>query len=572
MASANISMTEDYFSCSICLEIFNEPVSTPCGHNYCKGCITGYWATRVPSQCPLCKEEFQETPDLQVNTEFRDMLELFKKKALTAPARAEEVLCDLCHGMKRKALKSCLVCLASYCSGHLKPHHSVQALKWHKLVDPVKTLEDRMCKKHNKVLDFFCRDDQSCVCALCLKDHHEMHHVVPLEEELKETKTKLKNSKRELRHTLAEKKSTIQQVQSSKEQGRAEVERTKVETEKAFDALVALILSKKTKLVEQLEVKQRAAEQRAETLVQQLQLEIVEDNLKYAELEEISKTEDSFKLLKNLPSLSSTPSTKHPFTVRPLLRVETVQSAVARMVEVLKEQMECVTREISLEEQRQIENLFDDELGNIQKQHAVNLTLDPDTAYPSLILSEDGKQVRDRGTRRSIPDTPTRFDPLHFVLGAEGFSTGKFYFQVQLKGQTTWEIGVARESINRKSVELSLSPENGCWTLGSYWGRCQANTNPPEILPLSKEPEQVGVFVDYEGGLVSFYDVDARVLIYSFSGCAFTESMQFLRYMLASRMYSSTPAKTKIYPLFRPSAEQDSDFTSLQIIPVRGFK
>ncbi|XP_074534817.1 E3 ubiquitin-protein ligase TRIM21-like [Halichoeres trimaculatus] len=572
MASATTSMTEDQFLCSICLDIFNEPVSTPCGHNYCKGCITGYWATRATSQCPLCKEEFQKTPGLQVNTEFRDMLEFFKKTALTAPPRASEVLCDFCHVVKRRALKSCLVCLASYCSDHLKPHHLVQALKWHKLIDPVKTLEDRICKKHNKVLEFFCRNDRSCVCVLCLRDHHESHQVVSLEDESKETRTKLENAKREFRHSLAEKNNTIQQIQSYKMQSRAEVHGTKVETEKAFDALVALIVSRKMELVKQLEEKQRDAEQHADTFIRQLQLEIVEDNLRCAKLEELSRTEDNFELLKDLPSMSVTPSRKYPSIVRPLLHVETVQSAVARVEEVLKEGMECITREISLEERRRIENPFDDELGNIQKQHAINLTLDPDTAHPSLILSEDGKQVMDGGTRRSIPDLPTRFDSLHFVLGEEGFSTGKFYFEVQLKGQTTWEIGVARESINRKSSELYLSPENGCWTLGSYWGRCQANSNPPEVLPLSKELVRVGVFVDYEGGLVSFYDVDVRALIHSFSGCAFTENVRFLSYMLPTRIYRSTPAKTKIYPLFRPSAEQDSDSAPLQIVPVRCFK
>lgn len=575
MSSANISMTEDQFLCSICLDIFNEPVSTPCGHNFCKQCITRYWtaaatATTATSQCPLCKEVFQKTPDLKVNTEFRDMLELFKRKAVSAdgessppPPRAVEVLCDFCH-VKRKALKSCLVCFASFCSGHLKPHHSVQALQWHKLIDPVKDLKDRVCKKHNKGLEFFCRDDQSCVCALCLKEQHKTHQVVALEEELKEVKVKLKQAKKEVKHTVEEKHNTIQQIQSSKIRSRAEMERMQRETEKAFGALGALIWNKSMKLIQQLEEKQRTAELQAETLVQQLQKEIAEENLRYEELEELSKTDDHFRLLKGLPSTSSAPNTKHPLVLRPLLNATTVQSAVSRIEEVLEEQMENITREISREEQRRIENPFDDELGNIKRQHAVNLTLDPDTAHPSLIVSKDRKQVRDGGARRSVPDTPTRFDPLHFVLGDEGFSSGKFYFEVQLKGQTTWEIGVTRDTVDRKSVQLSLCPENGCWTLGSYWGRCQANTNPPQVLTPSKEPGRVGVFVDYEGGLVSFYDADSRALIYSFSGCTFSASVHFLRHMLVSRIYPDT--KTKIYPLFRPSAELDSDSASLQIV------
>ncbi|XP_041656568.1 E3 ubiquitin-protein ligase TRIM39-like [Cheilinus undulatus] len=577
MASANIqtwsSVPEDYFSCSICLDVFTEPVSTPCGHNYCKGCITGYWASRDSSQCPLCKAEFRKTPVLQVNTEFRDMLELFKKTKPAAdvkssPPMVDEVFCDPCHGMKRKALKSCLVCLASYCNGHLRPHRSVQALKWHKLINPVKNLENRMCRKHNKVLEFFCKEDQSCVCVLCFKDHHVMHEAISLDEEFKGRKNKVKNVKREVKQSLSNKHGMIQAIQNSMKQGREELGRTKAETATAFDALVALVMTKKITLIELLEEKQKEAEQRAESLIRQLQLEIVEDNRLSDKLKELSETEDDFRLLQDLPAVPSPSNINYPVTesAQRLLETETVKKAVAKMVKTLDEQMEIITGEVNMVKGQQTKSGFDDELGIIQSQHAVNLALNPDTAHPCLIVSEDRKEVRDGGTKTRVPDNPMRFDSLRYVLGDEGFSSGTFYFEIKLNGQTRWEVGMARESISRKGVDLSLSPENGCWTLGCYWGRYQANTNPPVILSLSNGPEKIGVFVDYEGGLVSFYDVDTRALIYSFSGCAFTESAPFLRNVLSLRLYGGAPSKTKIYPLFRPDAEQGS--TSLQIIPV----
>uniref|UniRef100_UPI0037E7D115 E3 ubiquitin-protein ligase TRIM39-like n=1 Tax=Semicossyphus pulcher TaxID=241346 RepID=UPI0037E7D115 len=579
MASAKVSVSEEHFLCSICLDVFNEPVSTPCGHNYCKGCITDYWATSDSNQCPLCKEGFQKTPVLRVNTEFRDMLELFKKTRLAAAVqgslpRPVVVLCDLCHGMNNKAAKSCLVCLASYCSGHLKPHHSVQALKWHKLIKPVRSLEDRVCKKHNKVIEFFCRKDQSCACIMCLRDNHEMHEVVSLEEEIKDRKTKLKDMKRQVKHNLSKKQNVIQGIQNSVMQDRQELDKIKAETVKTFDALVALIVTRKMELIDLMEGKQKAAEQKAEAFIRQLQLDIAEDSRMSTELEELSKTEDDFTLLKVLPSVSSPSNTTHPFTerVQHLLQVETVRRAMSKMEETLNKQMENITSKVNRVDKKEepMENVFEDELGYIQKQYAIKVTLDPNTAHPCLILSEDRKQVRDGGTERTVPDNPMRFDSLHFVLGDEGFSTGRFYYEVQLKGQTRWEVGVARESISRKGLGLSLSPDNGCWTLGSYWGRCQANTDPPVILSLSNVSEKVGVFVDYEGGVVSFYDVDARALIYSYTGCAFTASAPFLRNLF--RVYSSTPAKTKIYPLFRPSAEDGSDSDPLQITPVKAPK
>ncbi|XP_049921613.1 E3 ubiquitin-protein ligase TRIM41-like [Epinephelus moara] len=584
MASANISPSEEQFLCSICLDVFNEPVSTPCGHNYCKGCITSYWSSRNCSECPLCKENFHNVPELQVNTELRDMVELFKMKKVagddsSSTAGPGDVPCDVCHGIKRKAVKSCLTCLVSYCSAHLEPHHT-QAFKWHELINPVKTLEDRVCKKHNKVMEFYCKKDQSCVCLMCLRDDHVMHSAISLEEEFKERKTMLKFVKRQVKHTVSEKCNTTKRIQNSMKQGRQEVEKVKVETVKAFAVLSASIETKKVKLIELLEEKQKAAEQHAEALIRQLQLEIAENHQMSTKLEELSSNEDNFRLLQDLPSFSPPSNTTHRITerVQRFLQAETLWSVIAKMEDMLNEQMENVIQAVNLVDKdetveesmkTQTVNAFDDELGKIQEQYAIEVSLDPDTAHPSLIVSGDRKQVRDGSTKRRVPDNPTRFDSFHFVLGNEGFSSGKFYYEVTLTGQTGWEVGVARESVNRKGAGLSLSPENGCWTLGSYWGNCQANANPPVKLSLSQQPQNLGVFVDYEGGLVSFYDVDTRAVIYSFTGCAFTASGTFLGNLLAFRVYNS--GKTRIYPLFRPSAEW-SDSAPLQITPVRCTK
>lgn len=566
-----MSLSEQQFQCSICLDVFTEPVSIPCGHNYCKGCITGYWAQVDGSQCPLCKETFPRTVALRVNTEFRDMLEFFKQTRATSDyssssTRPGEVPCDFCYGMKRKAAKSCLVCLASYCSAHLQSNHTVQAFKWHKLINPVMNLADRVCKKHNKVIEFFCRKDQSCVCILGLRDDHVMHEAVTVEEEFKERKTKLKCLISQVNHTMSEKCIMAQGIQNLIKQSRQEVDRTKAETDRAFTALVALIKTKKVKLIEQLEGTQKAAEQKAEALTRQLQLEIAHNQQMSTRLEELSKIVDSFMLLQGLPSISSPPNPKYCFTATSsrLFQVETMRKAVARIEETLNKEMENIIREGTLvAEEETVEetmdtqtvNVFDDELGKIQKQYAIKVTLDPNTAHPALIVSGDRKQVKDGGTKRKVPDNSSRFDFLYFVLANEGFSSGRFYYEVTVKGQTGWEVGVVRESISKKGTDMSLSPENRCWTSGSYWGRCQANSNPPVILSLCKTPQKVGVLVDNEEGLVSFYDVDTRALIYSFTQCAFTanavkvQSEPLLSSLLKFRVYTATPAKTRIYPI-----------------------
>lgn len=338
---------------------------------------------------------------------------------------------------------------------------------------------------------------------------------------------------------------------------------------------------KKVKLIELLEEKQTAAERKAKALIRELQLEVAENHRMSTKLDELLKTEDNFTLIQELlTSTASLPNSNQHFTMtKPsLLQVDTMRRAVNKIEETLSEQMEKMIREVSLADEEetaegvvasQLENLPDDELGKIQKQYAVNVTLDPNTSHPSLIISEDRKQVRDAGAKRNVPDNPLRFDSLHYVLGNEEFSSGMSYFEVKVEGQKGWEVGMVRESISKKGTNLSLSPNSGCWTLGSYSGRCQANTCPPVILSLSKQPQKIGVFVDYEGGVVSFYDVDARTLIHSFTQCAFTVAVPLMTSFSNFLFYPRTAEKTKIYPIFRPSAEDGSDSIPLHITPVR---
>ncbi|XP_023254969.1 nuclear factor 7, brain-like [Seriola lalandi dorsalis] len=276
MSAASNLRSEDQFLCSICLDVFTDPVTTPCGHNFCKNCITTHWDISDRCQCPMCKKVFKRRPELHINTLLSEVVAQFKLEAQqkTSSSSSEqqvskpgEVPCDVCTGTKLKALKSCLVCLTSYCETHLEPPNH-----W-------------------------------------------------------------------------------------------------------------------------------------------------------------------------------------------------------------------------------------------------------------LILSNDRKQVHCGDVRKNLQDNPQRFSNRVFVLGKQSFSSGRFYFEVQVKGKTDWDLGVARESINRKG-DITLSPQNGYWTIWLRNGNeYKALADPPVRLSLKSQPEKVGVFVDHEEGLVSFYDVAAAALIYSFTGCSFTEKL-----------------------------------------------
>uniref|UniRef100_A0A3B3YSD1 RING-type domain-containing protein n=1 Tax=Poecilia mexicana TaxID=48701 RepID=A0A3B3YSD1_9TELE len=130
MSSGSSLWSKDQFLCSICQDVFTDPVSTPCGHNFCKTCITRLWDANVPYKCPLCNEHFASRPQLRVNTLLKEMVDQFRGEAQQEvsssseqqAAKPGEVPCDVCTGPKLKALKSCMVCLASYCQTHLEPH------------------------------------------------------------------------------------------------------------------------------------------------------------------------------------------------------------------------------------------------------------------------------------------------------------------------------------------------------------------------------------------------------------------------------------------------------------------
>ncbi|XP_062371922.1 erythroid membrane-associated protein-like [Sardina pilchardus] len=168
--------------------------------------------------------------------------------------------------------------------------------------------------------------------------------------------------------------------------------------------------------------------------------------------------------------------------------------------------------------------LESDDLKRI-KSHAVDVTLDPDTAHASLILSADGKQVRHGDTRQNVADNPKRFSLVVNVLGKQGFSTGKFYYEVQVKGKIEWTLGVGRESMIRKG-KITWSPENGYWTIWLRNGtEYKALDSTRVLLSLKEKPQRVGVFVDYEAGLVSFYDADCWYHLYSYANVTFTEKL-----------------------------------------------
>ncbi|XP_017162940.1 E3 ubiquitin-protein ligase TRIM21-like isoform X2 [Poecilia reticulata] len=174
--------------------------------------------------------------------------------------------------------------------------------------------------------------------------------------------------------------------------------------------------------------------------------------------------------------------------------------------------------------QWRLENLSSLELKRIAT-FTVDVKLDSATAHQSLVLSNDGKRVRDGGGKPKAPDNPERFDTFGSVLGINRLNRGRAYWEVEVKNKSGWDLGVARRSANRKGV-LNVNTDNGYWVAVHFKDRkYAAMTVPPTSLPLSEKPQKVGVFVDYEEGVVSFYDVMNKSHIFSFTECLFNEDI-----------------------------------------------
>ncbi|XP_051727471.1 E3 ubiquitin-protein ligase TRIM39-like isoform X2 [Ctenopharyngodon idella] len=528
MSSSSGPLTEE-LQCSICLDVFTDPVTTPCGHNFCKTCLNKCWDNSQTCNCPYCKETFKIRPDLKINTTLREVVDHYKKKS---PEKKPEVLCDVCEERKLKALKSCLVCQSSYCETHLERHLRVAGLKKHKLINPVSNLEDYICQKHERPLELFCRDDQTIVCLMCAVTDHQNHNTVPIEEESEKKKTQLMKTQKDTQQMIQDRIKKIQDIKHSAEVRKRNTEKEKAARVELFTDLIRSIERCQTELLEMMEEQQKAAEKQEEELIEELEQEITKLKMRNTELEQLSHTEDHLHLLQIYSYLCSSRNTRNwsEISVKTDESLETLRRALTQLQDTLQKK------------------LTQTDLKRMQ-QYAVDVTLDPDTAHPILILSDDGKQARCGDLCRNLPDNPRRFDRYTNVLGKEGFSSGRFYFEVQVKGKTKWELGMARESVNRKGI-ITLSPSNGYWTIWLKNKNEYAALSDPRVsLCLRVKPQRVGVFVDYEEGLVSFYDVESSSHIYSYTGQSFTG---------------------KLYPYFSPDLNDGGkNSTPLIITPVK---
>ncbi|XP_074479357.1 E3 ubiquitin-protein ligase TRIM39-like isoform X2 [Sebastes fasciatus] len=539
MASSGNMLPEKQFQCTICQQVFTDPVTTPCGHNFCQACIQNVWDSSEVCQCPTCNKQFTSRPEISINTAFKELADTFRKIIVCSSAsplcaaKPGEVACDVCAvtSLQVKALKSCLVCLTSYCEAHLEPHKRVATLKIHKLIDPVKNLQDRMCKKHERLLEMFCRDEHKCVCQFCTETQHKGHQTVRIEDECVERKVHMEKTEAVFQQMIQERMKKVEEIKSCLKLSNTSAEKEMKDSDRLFMSLIRSIEERRAGVNTKIKEKQKAAETRAEELVNELQQEIDELQRRNAEMEELRDSEDHLHVLQRSPALMSPPPTREwtEIGVHPELCVGTARRALSKLDDTLK---------------NELDGLKTEEMKKMQK-YAADVVFDPDTAHPNIVLSADGKQAGRAELLHIVPDNPQRFDPVICVVGKRGFLSGRFYFQVAVGTKTFWDLGVVKESVNRKGM-ITSNPENGYWTVRLRCGEEYRALDSPSVRLSSKDkPKIIGVFTDYEEGVVSFFDVEARSHMYTFTGCMFSE---------------------RIFPFFSPGVFDEGKNTAALVI------
>ncbi|XP_073479346.1 E3 ubiquitin/ISG15 ligase TRIM25-like [Aquarana catesbeiana] len=222
MASANLRAE---LECSVCLNIYTDPVNLRCGHNFCRVCIDRVLDTQEGSggySCPECREKFQDRPVLHRNITLRNIVENF----LSAQPDREEsgVFCTHCVDSPVPAVRSCLLCEVSLCDKHLRVHKKSPE---HILCDSTLSMESRKCSVHKKILEYYCTEDETCICVSCrMIGGHKGHKMESLDEASEKKKETLRNV---LQNLLTKREETEERVQSLQEH------RRKVEEEAAGD-------------------------------------------------------------------------------------------------------------------------------------------------------------------------------------------------------------------------------------------------------------------------------------------------------------------------------------------------
>ncbi|XP_069028284.1 E3 ubiquitin-protein ligase TRIM39 [Embiotoca jacksoni] len=565
-------LSVEQFQCSICLDVFTNPSSTPCGHSFCMVCISRYWDGCKLCQCPLCKRTFQKRPDLQINRTLREITDQFKSMKGGGEGGREKrggkggggnagVSDDFFYEVKKlprpppkrpstptppsqsdtipTSLQPITTALASSVpnpspisslaselqTGHTPNVVSRPSGRRRFTLSGAESMRSlSVCDVHHRGIMIYCRTDRVCICPDCETEDHQGHDTVAVETQWMENKAQLSVSQQEVQELIRQRVRKIEETRMSVAELQLAVEQKTAGSVRLFSALVSAIERSQAELLEVMEINRRAAQHQANATIRQLELEVEELRRRESLLNKLAQSDDHIHCVKTFPVLSSPPPTNDwsGVSVNSDLGMSTVCRSLAALVDRFQEDLKKITEKGFPAPGLEPSPVRTQPRMKRVQEYALDVTLDSSTAHPRLMLSEDMKSVRCGERHRLLPDNPERFDRVVCVLGREAISSGRHYWEVEVGGKTDWDLGVSKQSVNRKG-KIEYTPGNGYWFLSlrdksKYAFRSEPSTD----VHLNLRPHKIGIFVDFEKGQVSFYNVDAKIHIYTFND-TFTE-------------------------------------------------
>ncbi|XP_008296091.1 tripartite motif-containing protein 16-like [Stegastes partitus] len=538
MAQRGSNLTSENISCSICLDLLKDPVTTSCGHSYCLDCIKAHWDAedlkRIYS-CPQCRKTFTPRPVLEKNVVLAELVEELKKTGLQAAATAdycyagpEDVACDVCTGRKRKAVKSCLVCLASFCENHLQPHYDSPPLQKHQLVEPSKNLQENICPHHDKLMEMFCRTDQQLICYLCSVDQHKGHEAVSAVAETKQKQKELESTRRKIHQRIQDREKGVKLLQQELEAINVSADKTVEHSEEMFTQMIHLIQKRSSKVKQQIRSQQEAEVSRVQELEEKLQQEISDLKRKDAELKQFSETPDHSRFLHNYPSVSALSESTHSSSIstRPRRHFEDVTAAVKELRDRLQDVLRDAWTNISLAI-TEVDVLLSEPTTRAGfLKYSREITLNPNTAHRKLLLSDGNRKVKRMDQRQSHRDHPDRFTHWNQVLSKESL-TGRCYWEVECRGLEGGNVTVSYKNIRRTgdSDECRFGFNDKSWSLRCSTSKFVFRHNKTKTPISGDPPSRVGVYLDHRAGVLSFYSVSDTMTLLHRVQTSFTQPL-----------------------------------------------
>uniref|UniRef100_A0A8C5R2K6 Uncharacterized protein n=1 Tax=Leptobrachium leishanense TaxID=445787 RepID=A0A8C5R2K6_9ANUR len=489
----------DELTCSICTDIYKDPVTLTCGHSFCLVCITRTWDNLDFGgySCPECRQPFPTEPQLKRNLRLCNIVERF----LTSYPEEGEVgiPCTHCIHSPVPAIKTCLHCEASLCENHLRVHSKSME---HILTEPTLSLGNRKCSVHMEILKYYCEEDVSCICVSCRLDgEHRGHQVEPLKEAAEKRKEKFRNI---LEKLTSQREETEKKVQNLQEQKR-ELEENAADGTERVTTLVRDIKEQLETLEKR--VLREISRQKQQTVVQVSELiqklETKRDNLsrKMADILDLCNTNDPLSALQGM--ISDTDD---------YYNAEEIEDGTVCDLGDIDEGLVLVTLHsglagigIGVRRPPCIQESLDSPL---DVSTSLDMLLDINTASSNVSVSGDLKTVSRSGPKPISPETLQRFE-YNQVLGTRSFSSGRHYWEVEVSKAGRWIIGMVYPNIIRRGSPSWIGQNDLSWGLWrSYINQYSVIHDSNVVqLPYLACSQRLGVFLDYEAGKLSFYEL-----------------------------------------------------------------